>query len=62
MGLPGLVVTTARLDGNVPIGVQLLANRYREDLLLSAGADIEARGPRIEVVDPVPARGATAGP
>lgn len=52
MGLPGLAVTTGRLEGNVPVGVQLLANRYREDLLLAAGADIEARGPRIEAVDP----------
>ena len=54
MGLPGLTVTTARLD-EAPVGVQLLANRYREDLLLAAGADIEARGPRIEPIDPAPA-------
>ncbi len=52
MGLPGLSVTTGRLEGNVPVGVQLLANRYREDLLLAAAADIEARGPRIAAVDP----------
>lgn len=52
MGLPGLTVTTARLDGKVPVGVQLLANRYREDLLLAAGADIEARGEPIAPIDP----------
>lgn len=53
MGLPGLAVTTARLEGRVAVGVQLLANRFREDLLLAAGADIEARGPRFDPVDPV---------
>ena len=52
MGLPGLAVTTARVEGRAAVGVQLLADRYREDLLLAAGADIEARGPRIEPVDP----------
>jgi amidase len=43
MGLPGLTVTTG-LVGRVPVGVQLLAGRYREDLLLQAGAVIEAAG------------------
>lgn len=41
MGLPGLAVATGRV-GTVPVGVQLLAARYREDLLLDAGAVIEA--------------------
>jgi amidase len=61
MGLPGLTVTTGTvggaganvLDAGVPIGVQLLADRYREDLLLTAGAAIEARGPAVAAVDPV---------
>jgi methylenetetrahydrofolate dehydrogenase (NADP+)/methenyltetrahydrofolate cyclohydrolase len=39
MGLPGLTVTTGTV-GRVPVGVQLLAGRYREDLLLQAGATI----------------------
>jgi amidase len=43
MGLPGLTVTTG-LVGRTPVGVQLLAGRYREDLLLAAGAAIEAGG------------------
>jgi len=43
MGLPGLTVTTG-LVGRVPVGVQLLAGRYREDLLFAAGAAIEAGG------------------
>lgn len=43
MGLPGLAVATG-LVGRTPVGVQLLAGRYREDLLLAAGAAIEAGG------------------
>ena len=51
MGLPGLTVTTG-LVGTVPVGVQLLAGRYREDLLLAAGAVIEAAGTPPSPVDP----------
>ena len=41
----------ARCD--VPVGVQLIGARYREDLLLAAGAAIEAGGAPIEpVFDP----------
>ena len=52
MGLPGLTVTTGTV-GRVPVGVQLLAGRYREDLLLQAGATIEAAGAPITPIDPV---------
>lgn len=51
MGLPGLAVATG-LVGRVPVGVQLLAGRYREDLLLEAGAAIEAAGVPATPVDP----------
>lgn len=51
MGLPGLAVSTG-LVGTVPVGVQLLAGRYREDLLLQAGAAIEAAGVPPAPVDP----------
>jgi amidase len=51
MGLPGLAVATG-LVGTVPVGVQLLAARYREDLLLDAGAAIEAAGTPVAPVDP----------
>jgi amidase len=40
MGLPGLCVTTGQIAGplgGTPVGVQLLADHYREDLLLEAG-------------------------
>lgn len=43
MGLPGLTVTTGRV-GQTPVGVQLVAGRFREDLLLTAGAIVE-QGP-----------------
>ena len=42
MGLPGLSVPTG-LNSGLPVGVQLVANRYREDRLLRAGALIEER-------------------
>ena len=51
LGLPCLAVSTS-LVGKIPVGVQLVAGRYREDILLSAGADIESAGPRITIADP----------
>lgn len=51
MGLPGLVVTTG-LVGRVPVGAQLLAGRYREDLLFAAAEVIEAAGVPASPVDP----------
>src|SRR5665213_717716 len=41
MGLPALTVSTG-LVGRVPVGVQLVSGRYREDLCLLAGEAIEA--------------------
>lgn len=41
-GLPALTVTTGKV-GSTPVGVQLVAGRFREDLCLAAGAAIEAR-------------------
>ena len=40
MSLPGLTVTTGTVEGPhgpAPVGVQLVANQFREDLLLDAG-------------------------
>ncbi|MGI9483181.1 MAG: amidase family protein [Hyphomicrobiales bacterium] len=53
MGLPGLAVATGVLEGNIPMGVQLITGAFREDTLLSAGAAIESGGPLIRPVDPV---------
>ena len=43
MGLPALTVSTG-LVGRVPVGVQVVSGRYREDLCLLAGEAIEAGG------------------
>jgi amidase len=52
LGLPALTVSTGLL-GRVPVGVQLVSSRYREDLCLLAGEAIEAGGTRSGPVDPV---------
>lgn len=49
MGLPGLSLCTGKI-GTCPIGVQIVANHFREDLCLMAGEDIEQRGYRPDVV------------
>jgi amidase len=51
VGLPGLSVATGAV-GSTPVGVQIVAARFREDLCLRAGADIEARGEPIVVAEP----------
>jgi amidase len=53
-GLPALSVCTGRA-GRAPVGVQIVAGRFREDLCLAAGAAIEARGPAVLPIDPQPA-------
>jgi amidase len=42
LGLPGLAVATGVSDG-VPVGVTIVAPRFREDLCFAAGEAIEAR-------------------
>lgn len=59
-GLPALTVTTS-LVGRTPVGVQIVAGRFREDLCLAAGAAIEARGVPLAPVDPVAAAPAGEG-
>jgi amidase len=52
IGLPALTVSTG-LVGRVPVGVQLVSDRYREDLCLLAGEAIEAGGVPPSPIDPV---------
>ena len=51
LGLPGLTVSTGFV-GNTPVGVQIIAGRFREDLCLRAGEAIEARGTPPAPIDP----------
>lgn len=51
LGLPCLAVATGSAAGK-PMGVQLIARRFREDILISAGRDIEAAHPPITPIDP----------
>jgi len=51
LGLPALTVSTGMHD-TAPVGVQVVAGRYREDLCLAAGKDIEQGGCPPSPVDP----------
>ena len=46
LGMPGLTVATGA------VGVQLIAGRFREDILLSAGTILENASPGIEIATP----------
>lgn len=51
LGVPALSVATGETRGR-PVGVQLIAPHYREDILLAAGLDLEAAGEPIQVAEP----------
>ncbi len=51
LGLPGLTVSTGTVGG-VPVGVMLVAGRFREDVLLDAGEAIERGGVPATPIDP----------
>jgi amidase len=51
LGLPGLAVPTGLSDG-LPTGVQLIAGRFREDLVLDAAEAIEAAHQPITPINP----------
>src|ERR1700732_2696731 len=52
IGLPALTVSTG-LVGRIPVGVQVVSTRFREDMCLLAGEAIEAGGTPATPVDPV---------
>jgi amidase len=49
--MPGISVATSG-NSSSPMGVQLVAARWREDTLFAAATDIEARNPTVEVANP----------
>jgi amidase len=51
LGLPGLAVPVAPHEG-MPMGVQVISRRYREDLCLDAGEVIEAHAGVCTPIDP----------
>jgi amidase len=58
LGLPSVSVPTGVVPvagGQIPVGVQIVAGRYREDLCLAAAEAIEARAAMKTPVDPVAA-------
>ncbi|MDF1749866.1 MAG: amidase family protein [Alphaproteobacteria bacterium] len=50
-GMPAMTVSTG-LSGTAPVGVQLVAPRYREDLLFEVGTLVEQGGVPASPVDP----------
>jgi amidase len=59
LGLPALAVPAGMSDAGLPLGVQLIGDRYREDLCLQAGREIErALGLQL----PIDPRSASPGP
>ena len=52
-GLPATAIPAGQSPEGLPVGVQLIGPRYREDLCLFAGEAIEAAGTPASPVDPV---------
>ena len=53
LGLPATQVPVGCNDDGVPLGVQFMADRHREDRTLTAAAVVEAAHPPITPIDPV---------
>ena len=51
LGLPGLAVPTTPVNG-LPMGVQVVSRRFREDICLDAGEIIEAHLGQQTPIDP----------
>jgi amidase len=51
LGLPAVCAPMGRVNG-LPVGVQLIGPRFREDLLLDAAHVLEARQPPVRPIDP----------
>ncbi len=53
LGLPATAVPVGR-TGTIPLGVQVIGSRYREDLTLDAAEVIEARHGLPTPIEPAP--------
>ncbi|MBT9383520.1 amidase family protein [Pseudooceanicola sp. CBS1P-1] len=51
-GLPSLTLTTGMTGDSVPVGIQIVAGKYREDVALEAAEAIEARGDPVQIATP----------
>ena len=51
MGMPGMSVATSS-TASAPMGVQLVAARFREDTLFAAATDIEKRNAPLTIANP----------
>ncbi len=51
LGLPAISAPTGFIDG-IPLGVQIIGARFREDMVLAAAEVIEAREPSATPIDP----------
>ena len=54
-GLPALALTTGLLPNGTPVGVQIVAGKFRDDVCLAVAEAIEARVPAIPVAEPAAA-------
>lgn len=51
-GLPGLTLASGLLDDGTPVGIHLVAARYREDVCLAVAEAIAARSAAVTIAEP----------
>ncbi len=52
LGLPGLTFSNRITENKIPLGVQFISRRFREDKLLEVGYDLENSFKKIQPIDP----------
>ena len=52
LGLPGLSFATGKTESNIPLGVQFISRKFREDVLLNVGYELENHFSKIKPVIP----------
>jgi amidase len=52
LGLPGLSFATEKTQNNIPLGVQFISRKFREDVLIKVGHDLENYFPQIKPIIP----------